>query len=106
MTDMLLVAASDGSGAAGGLLALWLGMVAGSIWGVVRLFRGGNTGVGIAALLVPFVFIAGFLMAPRPGTGLYLAQDAVKRARADQRYPVEAEHFHRMSQGAHVLSQS
>ena len=58
--------------------------------GVSRLFRGQNTSLGVLACIVPFVFIAGYLALPRPGSSLYIKQTDEQQRRADLRWPVEA----------------
>ena len=42
-----------------------------SIWGIVRLFRGGHVVVGVLSLFVPVLAVLGFLLAPTPHSALY-----------------------------------
>jgi hypothetical protein len=69
-----------------------VGLAAIAAWvvGFVRLFMGRHSGLGVVAIFVPFVFIAGYIVNPRPGSSLYIKQSPEQQRQADMRWPLEA----------------
>jgi hypothetical protein len=63
--------------------------------GFVRLFMGKHTGLGVVSILVPFVFISGYIVSPKPGSSLYIKQTPEQQRQADQRWPLEAAAYRR-----------
>jgi hypothetical protein len=69
---------------------LGLALVTAWVVGFVRLFMGRHTGLGILATFVPFVFIAGYIVNPKPGSTLYIKLPPEQQRQADQRWPLQA----------------
>ena len=82
------------SDAGGALVLIWLVMFVAAIGGIVQYFRGNHIGLGWAAIFVPFVFIGGYFVQPKPGSSRYMKLDPVKKSTADLRWPMQAKAYH------------
>ncbi len=79
-------------GGEGGAVDSVMGMAVLAAWviGVVRLFQGGHHTLGMVAVFIPGVFVAGYLVWPKPGTSAYLRAKPEQQRLADHRWPMEA----------------
>jgi hypothetical protein len=69
-------------------------MFVAAIVGIVQYFRGNHIGLGWLAIFVPFVFIGGYFIKPKPGSSRYMNYDATKKAASDLRWPMQAKAYH------------
>ena len=64
-------------------------------WGVIRLYTAGHINLSIASIFVPFLFVTGFVMLPKPGSLMYVRSDPARKRLADERWPTEALAYHK-----------
>jgi hypothetical protein len=79
-------------GGDGGAIDSVIGTAVLAAWiiGVVRLFQGGHHSLGMVAVFIPGVFVAGYFVWPKPGTSAYLRAKPEQQRLADHRWPMEA----------------
>jgi hypothetical protein len=94
MDGLTILAQTSTDGAGAGASLIWIVGFIAYLAGTVQYFRGNHIGLGWVSVFIPFVFIGGFFIQPKPGSSRYMNLDATKKATADLRWPMQAKAFH------------